>query len=77
LYCVHQALVNWFGYQSILFWWSIVGRDTVLRYEVGIGIAFVVQTVVTIWASDLIYKFVDQPSVGFGRWLEQLCAAEP
>lgn len=76
LYCVHQALINWFGYRSILFWWSIFGNDTIMRYELGIGIAFVVQTVVTMWASDLFYKFVDHPSVGFGRWLERLCSAE-
>lgn len=74
-YCVHQALIGWFGYRNILFWWSIFGNHTTLRYELGIGIAFLIQTVVTIWVADLYYKAVDFPSVGFGRWLEELCAA--
>jgi peptidoglycan/LPS O-acetylase OafA/YrhL len=76
LYCVHQALINWFGYRSILFWWSMTGSDSVWRYEVGIGIAFVFQTAVTFCAADIFWRLVDAPCVDFTKWVEKKCVVE-
>lgn len=73
LYCVHQALINWFGYRSILFFWTFTGRDTLWSYELGIGIAWVFQTVATFWAADVFWRLVDLPSVGVTKRLEQVC----
>ncbi|KAF2273710.1 uncharacterized protein EI97DRAFT_403853, partial [Westerdykella ornata] len=59
LYCVHQALINWFGYRSMLFFWSLTGNETTFRYELGLGIAWVFQTIATIWAADMFWRYVD------------------
>jgi peptidoglycan/LPS O-acetylase OafA/YrhL len=72
-YCVHQAMINWFGYRSILFFWTFTGRQTLFQYEFGIGIAWVFQTVVTFWAADLFWRFVDAPCVRFTKWVESVC----
>jgi hypothetical protein len=73
LYCVHQALINWVGYRSILLFWSITGSDTNWRFELGIGIAFVFQTTVTVCAADIFWRFVDALCVDFTRWVERMC----
>ena len=74
LYCVHQPLISWFGYRSILFWWSITGNETLFTYEFGFAIAFSIQLVITVWAADLFYRVVDEPSVRLAKWLEEKCA---
>ncbi|KAF2008179.1 hypothetical protein P154DRAFT_550276 [Amniculicola lignicola CBS 123094] len=61
LYCVHQILILWFGFRIIVFIWTITGRDTIFAFELGMAIAFLMQTVVTI-------------CVKFTKWLEGLCA---
>lgn len=76
LYCVHQLLINVFGYRSILFWWSITGKHTVTQYETGMAIAFVIQTIITVWAADVFWRLVDAPSVKWTRWLEMGCTVE-
>jgi peptidoglycan/LPS O-acetylase OafA/YrhL len=73
LYCVHQALINWIGYRSILFWWGITGRESTEGYEAGIAIAWGLQTVVTVWAADVFWRGVDVPCVKFTRWIERVC----
>ena len=73
LYCVHQAMINSFGYRSMLFLWSFTGNDTVYRYELGLGLSWVIQTTVTIWAADVFWRLVDVPSVGISKRLEELC----
>jgi peptidoglycan/LPS O-acetylase OafA/YrhL len=73
LYCVHQALINWFGYRSMLYFWTFTGNDTTCRYELGLGIAWLFQTIVTIWAADIFWRFVDLPTVGFTKWIEEIC----
>ncbi|KAJ5061029.1 acyltransferase 3 [Bipolaris maydis] len=73
LYCVHQAMINSFGYRSMLFLWSFTGNDTVYRYELGLFLSWVVQTTLTIWAADVFWRFVDIPSVGISRRLEEWC----
>jgi peptidoglycan/LPS O-acetylase OafA/YrhL len=73
LYCVHQALINWFGYRTILLMWSYTGRDTLFRYEAGIVLTFIFQTILSIWAADVFWRFVDAPSVGFTKRVEKVC----
>lgn len=77
LYCVHQALINWFGYKVILYFWGTFGNETVFKYELGIGLAFVIQCAVTLWVSDVFWRAVDLPSVKFTKWMEEKCAASP
>lgn len=72
-YLVHQALINWFGYRSILFFWTFTGHDTLFRYELGLIITWVFQTAATIWAGDLFWRYVDAPTVGFTKWTEDVC----
>jgi peptidoglycan/LPS O-acetylase OafA/YrhL len=74
LYCVHQALINWFGYRSMLFFWGLTGSNTTVRYELGLILAFFFQTIATIWAADIFWRCLDQPTVGVTKWLEAFCA---
>ena len=73
LYCVHQVLINWFGYRNILFLWTLTGNNTPWSYELGIGLALFAQTIATIWAADVFWRFVDLPCVKFTRWIEKTC----
>jgi peptidoglycan/LPS O-acetylase OafA/YrhL len=73
LYCVHQALINWFGYRGILFLWQFTGRESTVGYEAGVAITWVVQTVATVWAADVFWRGVDKPCVKFTRWIEKVC----
>jgi len=75
LYCVHQPLINWFGYRNILAMWQITGKETTFQYELGFGIAFVIQLAVSVWAADLFWRAVDKPSVTFAKWLEKVCCS--
>lgn len=72
-YLVHQCLINWFGYRSILSFWSFTGHDTLLQYELGLAITWLFQTAATIWAGDLFWRYVDAPTVGFTKWVEDTC----
>jgi peptidoglycan/LPS O-acetylase OafA/YrhL len=76
LYCVHQPLISWFGYRSILFWWRITGNGSWVTYELGIMIAFMIQLVITVWVADLFCTAVDEPSVRFSKWLEGRSSAD-
>jgi len=75
LYCVHQPLITWFGYDNMLFWWGITGEESALAFNMGFLIAFCFQTVITIWVADVFCRGVDEPSVRLAKWLEQRFAA--
>ena len=67
LYCVHQPLINWFGFRNMV----ELGRT--LGYGKGWALAFIWQLVVTVWLGDLFWRVVDEPSVRFARWFESFC----
>jgi peptidoglycan/LPS O-acetylase OafA/YrhL len=73
LYCVHQALINWFGYRSILFFWTLTGNKTTGRYEFGLVLSWIFQTIATIWAADMFWRFIDLPTVRIAKRLEEMC----
>ncbi|KAF2200588.1 hypothetical protein GQ43DRAFT_441427 [Delitschia confertaspora ATCC 74209] len=73
LYCVHQPLVNWFGYSNVLAMWRVTGREGWWGYEGGFAVAFVWQVVVSVWLADIFFQTVDMPSVRFARWVEGVC----
>jgi peptidoglycan/LPS O-acetylase OafA/YrhL len=73
LYCVHQALINWFGYRSMLFFWKLTGNHTTVRYEIGLVLAFFFQTVATIWVADIFWRFLDLPTIRITKKLEDVC----
>ncbi|KAF2649779.1 hypothetical protein K491DRAFT_640255 [Lophiostoma macrostomum CBS 122681] len=73
LYCVHQALINWFGYRTILLMWSFTGRDSLWEYEAGIVLTFIFQTILSIWVADIFWRLVDAPSVGLTKRIERAC----
>jgi peptidoglycan/LPS O-acetylase OafA/YrhL len=76
LYLVHQAMINWFGYRSMLFFWTFTGNDTTARYELGLLISWFFQTIVTVWAADIFWRFVDLPTVGITKRLEEACVVK-
>jgi peptidoglycan/LPS O-acetylase OafA/YrhL len=76
LYCVHQAMIDWFGYRSMLFFWSFTGHDTVFRFESGLVLAWIFQTIATIWVADIFWRFVDVPTISITKWLEEICSSK-
>lgn len=72
-YCVHQPLINWFGYRTILGMWEITGKDTFWGYEFGWGVACLIILAMSVWVADIFFRAIDMPSVRFAKWLEQKC----
>lgn len=69
LYCVHQPLLNMFGFINFKFWWELG-----LGHNLGFLIAFTIQLAFTVLASDMFYRAVDEPSVRFAKWVEEQMA---
>jgi peptidoglycan/LPS O-acetylase OafA/YrhL len=69
LYCVHQPLLNAFGFVNFKFWWELPFLHRNLLFL----IAFLIQLAVTVLASDMFYRAVDAPSVVFAKWVESKC----
>jgi peptidoglycan/LPS O-acetylase OafA/YrhL len=74
LYIVHGPLTHLLGVRLVPFFWNIVGKDTLWQYDIGVGLAFVVQAVIVVWVADIVMRTVDTPSVRFGRTLQNWCA---
>lgn len=49
------------------------GRRWVLGYHFQWLAGLVLTGIPIVWASDLFWRFVDQPCVDFARWLDQKC----
>ncbi|KAG9566440.1 hypothetical protein KCU71_g1247, partial [Aureobasidium melanogenum] len=76
LYLMHGAVIHTLGYGIMDFMWGSLGRDTVLRKEIGFGVTAVWVVVVTVWMADLFMRAVDTPTVRFAKWLEGKCTME-
>lgn len=70
LYIVHGPITHILGYRLVPFFWSIVGDASLFQYELGVILAFATQAVVVVWVADIVMRFVDTPSVRFGRTLQ-------
>ncbi|KAI4721431.1 hypothetical protein E4T48_02286 [Aureobasidium sp. EXF-10727] len=73
LYLMHGAVIHTLGYGIMDFMWSSFGRDTVLKKEIGFGVAVVWVVIVVVWMADLFMRVVDTPTVRFAKWLEEKC----
>jgi peptidoglycan/LPS O-acetylase OafA/YrhL len=71
LYLVHGPVVHMLGFWLVPLCWKWSGKETLLHKEMGFGVAFVVVTVVVVWAADIFWRAVDQKCVAFARWCEQ------
>lgn len=77
LYLVHGPVVHMLGFWLVPGCWEWSGKNSLMRKELGFGVAFLVVTVVVIWAADVFWRFVDQKCVAFARWCEQLVMVVP
>jgi peptidoglycan/LPS O-acetylase OafA/YrhL len=73
LYIVHGPVNHIIGYRLVPVIWSITGKEWVWQYELGLFLSWLVVATIVIWLADLVTRVVDQPTVKFGRWLQQLC----
>jgi peptidoglycan/LPS O-acetylase OafA/YrhL len=71
LYLCHGAINHTLGYRLVPLMWSMIGSDSVWNYELGVILAWMVEAVVVIWLADLVTRYVDQPTVKFGRWVQE------
>jgi peptidoglycan/LPS O-acetylase OafA/YrhL len=76
LYLVHGPIVHMLGFWLVPWFWDrVVARDAegvlgMWGKEVGFGGAFVVVTVLTVWAADLFWRGVDVRCVQVAKWVE-------
>ena len=71
LYLVHGPLLHIMGYRLFAWVWSNTGRDGMLAYCAGFGIAYGVFFAVVVWVADIFWRAVDVRSVRFASWLER------
>ncbi|KAH9886891.1 acyltransferase family-domain-containing protein [Xylariomycetidae sp. FL2044] len=69
LYLVHLMLLHSLGFWLGRFFVGLTGSDSDAQYFTGILVAALVLWVVTIWAADLGWRFVDTTMVRFAAWV--------
>ncbi|KAK8051589.1 hypothetical protein PG993_002974 [Apiospora rasikravindrae] len=69
LYLVHVPILHGLGYWAGKFFLETTGSETDSGYVLGVTAAAVVVWVVTIWAADLGWRYVDAPAVRFAGWV--------
>lgn len=58
------------GFWLVPWCWRWTGKETLIQKEIEFGFAFVVVTVLVVWAADVFWRAVDQQYVSFARWCE-------
>lgn len=69
MYLVHGPTLHSFGYGTVSFIWSVFGKETVMQYQGGLFLGFLLVAPVVFWWSDVFERLVDRPSVELARWL--------
>ncbi|KAF2113964.1 acyltransferase 3 [Lophiotrema nucula] len=70
LYIVHGPVNHVIGEAIVPFFWRITGNESLFAYETGVVLAFAVCAAIVVCLADLVMRVVDQPSVRFGRTLQ-------
>jgi len=70
MYIVHGAFNHVMGYRLVPFMWSIFGKQTLFQYELGVGLAWMVEAVFVFWTAAVVDRNIIQPSARFSAWLE-------
>ena len=71
LYLLHGPLLHIVGYRLFAWAWSCTGREGLLAYCAGFGLAYCIFFALVVWVSDIFWRVVDVRSVHFARWLER------
>ncbi|TPX06756.1 uncharacterized protein E0L32_002252 [Thyridium curvatum] len=69
LYLVHGPLIYTLGWHLCVALVGMTGRETDGQYGLAMLGAAAVFFPVCIWAADVVTRYIDTPSVNFGRWL--------
>jgi hypothetical protein len=56
--------------------WDFTGTQTMLRKELGFGVAFVVITGITVWIADVFWRTVDERCVSLAKRIEKFDVCE-
>ncbi|KAK7927558.1 acyltransferase [Apiospora marii] len=75
LYLVHVPILHGLGWWAGKFFLEYTGSDTNSGYVLGVAGAVAVVWVVTIWAADLGWRYVDAPAVRFAGWVHRRVAS--
>ncbi|KAK8090555.1 hypothetical protein PG994_000060 [Apiospora phragmitis] len=75
LYLVHVPILHGLGWWAGKFFLGITGSETDSGYVLGVVAAVAVVWVVTIWAADLGWRYVDAPAVRFAGWVHRKVAS--
>jgi peptidoglycan/LPS O-acetylase OafA/YrhL len=73
IYLVHGPVLHVIGFRIEPWAWSITGHETRSQYIQGFLLGSIFIVPITIWAADLFWRCVDEPTVRFARWLEGKC----
>ena len=71
LYLVHVPLIYIVSDRIFTWVWSLTGRDSLVAYCAGFGIAYGLFFALGVWVADIFWRVVDIRSVRFARWLER------
>jgi peptidoglycan/LPS O-acetylase OafA/YrhL len=71
LYCVHYLVNLVFGRLLLDLTWSLTGKDTVTRYQLGFLFGFALTTPLVILASHVFYIGVDITSIRLSKFIQQ------
>ncbi|KUJ21746.1 uncharacterized protein LY89DRAFT_664914 [Mollisia scopiformis] len=69
LYHVHGSALHTFEYGTVSFIWTVIGKETRIKYEGGLILGFLLVAPVVFWWADVFERLVDRPSVEVARWL--------
>lgn len=71
LYLVHGTMNRTLGYSLVHnLWEGVTGKETLIQYETGFVLGGIILIPMTVWMSDLFWRYIDVPIVKFARWFE-------
>lgn len=73
LYLVHGPILHAYGYLVPIWVWTLVGRESVWGYCVGLAVGWVVNLMVVLWLADVFGREVDERCVRAAKWIEGVC----
>lgn len=73
LYLMHGPILHIYGYLVPIWVWRVIDRETVIGHCVGLGVGWVGNLLVVLWAADVFNREVDGRCVKITRWIEEKC----
>jgi len=70
IYLVHGPILLTFGYSLVPYVWRYTGNDTYLKYDGGLGLAFIAVMIAVVFVADLWRRVVEVPCGRLVEWFQ-------